>query len=357
MDANDRAGSDASISSTECEDSRPESRVHLLLIRFSALGDILMSVPVIDALARRYPDIRVTVVSRPFVGSVMQLLPSNVDFFGIDPRSVGLARLYRELAALRPTHVCDLHDVLRTKYLRLRFRLAGLPVTYIHKGRKARRAFLHAQVKTQQPTPFARYAEALGRLGFPVEIDPSQRFSLVDDPRPHTSDGPSRIGVAPFAAHPGKVYPLERMKQVVQQLSARGIQVFLFGAGEKERCIMEQWAEQFEGVQSMVGRMENMAAELHFMSRLDLMLTMDSGNMHLASLAGVRVISIWGATHPLAGFLGWGQRMDDVIQLPLPCRPCSTYGSRPCRFGDWRCLAGIEVRKVVDFIIAQECVQ
>ena len=326
---------------------------HLLLIRFSALGDILMSVPVIDALARRHPDVRITVVSRPFVGSVIQLLPSNVEFFGIDPRSVGLAQLYRELAALKPTHVCDLHDVLRTKYLRLRFRLAGLPVTRIHKGRKARRAFLRAQVKTQQPTPFARYAEALERLGFPVEIDPSQRFSLVDAPRPHTTDSSLRVGVAPFAAHPGKIYPLERMERVVRQLAARGVQVFLFGAGEKERNLMEAWAEKYEGVESMVGRMENMAAELHFMARLDLMLTMDSGNMHLASLAGVRVISIWGATHPLAGFLGWGQRMEDVIQLPLPCRPCSTYGSRPCRYGDLRCLTGIEVEQVVERVVAQ----
>ncbi len=326
---------------------------HLLLIRFSALGDILMSVPVIDALARRYPDVRITVVSRPFVGSVIQMLPSNVEFFGIEPRSVGLARLYRELAALKPTHICDLHDVLRTKYLRLRFRLAGLPVTHIRKGRKARRAFIRAQVKTQQPTPFARYVKALERLGFPVEINPTQPFSLLDRPYPSNSDGPLRIGVAPFAAHPGKVYPLERMERVVQQLAARGVQVFLFGAGEKERSLMEKWAEKYEGVQSMVGRMENMAAELHFMARLDLMLTMDSGNMHLASLAGVRVISIWGATHPLAGFLGWGQRMDDVIQLPLPCRPCSTYGSRPCRFGDWRCLTGIDVEQVVERIVTQ----
>ena len=326
---------------------------HLLLIRFSALGDILMTVPVIDALARRYPDVHITVVSRPYVGSVMQQLPTNVSFWGIDPHGISLSQLYHELAALKPTHVCDLHDVLRTKYLRLRFRLAGKPVTHIDKGRRARRAFLHAEVKTQQPTPFARYAEALARLGFPVETDPSQRFSLAGVSRSPAADGILRIGVAPFAAHPGKVYPLSRMERVVQLLSERGMQVFLFGAGEEERQLMEEWAERYEGVQSMVGRMENMAAELHFMARLDLMLTMDSGNMHLASLAGVRVLSIWGATHPLAGFLGWGQRMEDTIQLPLACRPCSTYGNRPCRYGDWRCLTGIEPDEIVRRIVGE----
>ena len=90
-----------------------------------------------------------------------------------------------------------------------------------------------------------------------------------------------------------------------------------------------------------------MAAELRFMTSLDAMLSMDSGNMHLASLAGVRVVSIWGATHPLGGFLGWGQREEDVVQLPLSCRPCSTYGNRPCKFGDWRCLTGIKEEDVV----------
>lgn len=330
-----------------------DADTHLLLIRFSALGDILMTVPVIDALAQCYPDVHITVVSRPYVGSVMQLLPANVDFVGIDPRDIGLGRLYRELAALKPTHVCDLHDVLRTKYLRLRFHLAGKPVSHIIKDRRARRAFLHAEVKTQQPTPFTRYAEALARLGFPVEINPSQRFSLAGVSHSPSSESVLRIGVAPFAAHEGKVYPLPRMERVVQLLSERGVQVFLFGAGERERQLMEEWAERYEGVQSMVGRMENMAAELHFMARLDLMLTMDSGNMHLASLAGVRVVSIWGATHPLAGFLGWGQRMEDVIQLPLPCRPCSTYGNHPCRFGDWRCLMGIEPGEVVRRVVAE----
>jgi ADP-heptose:LPS heptosyltransferase len=283
----------------------------------------------------------------------MQQLPTNVSFWGIDPHGISLSQLYHELAALKPTHVCDLHDVLRTKYLRLRFRLAGKPVTHIDKGRRARRAFLHAEVKTQQPTPFARYAEALARLGFPVETDPSQRFSLAGVSRSPAADGILRIGVAPFAAHPGKVYPLSRMERVVQLISERGVQVFLFGAGEEERQLMEEWAERYEGVQSMVGRMENMAAELHFMARLDLMLTMDSGNMHLASLAGVRVLSIWGATHPLAGFLGWGQRMEDTIQLPLACRPCSTYGNRPCRYGDWRCLTGIEPDEIVRRIVGE----
>lgn len=318
---------------------------HLLLIRFSALGDVLMTVPVIDALARQYPNMRITVVSAPFVGSIMNLLPANVSFLGIRPRNHSLWEIYQQIAKLKPTHVCDLHDVLRTKFLRVCFWMKGLPVTHIHKNRNARRAFIQAREKVQQPTSFEKYADALARLGFPVVIDWRKPFALVEGSKtPHERP---RIGIAPYAAHRGKVYPTERMERVVGMLSERGVDVFVFGAGEKEKQQAEEWAAKYKGVESMVGKLPDMAAELRFMTSLDAMLSMDSGNMHLASLAGVRVVSIWGATHPLGGFLGWGQREEDAIQLPLPCRPCSTYGNRPCKFGDWRCLTGIKEKDVV----------
>ena len=333
--------------------SSPASpETHLLLIRFSALGDILMTVPVIDALARQYPHVHITVVSRPFVGSIIRLLPENVSFFGINPHGLSVSHLYRELRVLSPTHVCDLHDVLRTKLLRWRFRLAGLPVDHIHKERRARRAFVAAGEKHPQKTAFRKYAEALGRMGFPVVIDETQPFRLIA-PIPHGKSDVPRIGIAPFAAHQGKIYPLDRMEQVVAMLSEREVQVYLFGAGATEKQQMEEWAARYQGVESVVGRLEDMAAELHLMASLDAMLTMDSGNMHLASLAGVRVVSIWGATHPLGGFLGWGQRMEDVVELDLPCRPCSIYGSRPCRFGDWHCLTGIKKEAIVERLLSR----
>ncbi|MDE6541614.1 MAG: glycosyl transferase family 1, partial [Muribaculaceae bacterium] len=74
---------------------------------------------------------------------------------------------------------------------------------------------------------------------------------------------------------------------------------------------------------------------------LDCMLTMDSGNMHLAAIAGTPTLSIWGATHPYCGFAAWRQSDADTIQLPVPCRPCSVFGNRPCRRRDLMCLDAI----------------
>ena len=81
-----------------------------------------------------------------------------------------------------------------------------------------------------------------------------------------------------------------------------------------------------------------MEAELALMSHLDVMVSMDSGNMHLASLINTPVVTIWGATHPLAGFMGWNQSEENAVQVDLPCRPCSVYGNKPCSRKDYACL-------------------
>ncbi len=353
---------------------------HLLIIRFSALGDVLMSVPVIDALARQYPDLRITVVSRPYVGSVMCLLPENVSFVGVNLKQyqglAGLKRLFAELKALQPTAVADFHNVLRTIYLRFLFKLNGIPTAYLNKDRRQRKKFIAAAVKTQQRTSFEGYQHVLAELGYSVQIDWHQPFSLFGNvsrlgmgtsaetnasAKSDTQFGTdskqeeafsakeNAIGVAPFAAHKGKIYPLDKMEQVVAQLS-QNTHIYLFGAGAEEKALMEEWERKYPNVESVVGRLADMGEELHLMSRLRLVLAMDSGNMHLASLAGVPVISIWGATHPLSGFLGWGQSMDNVIQEDLPCRPCSIYGNKPCRFGDYRCLTNIPPERIVGII-------
>ena len=339
-------------------------KAHLLIIRFSALGDILMSVPVIDALARQYPDIHITVVSRPYVGPVMRMLPANVSFVGVNLKQykglAGIWRLYKELKALQPTAVADFHHVLRTILLRVFFKWNGIRTAHLNKDRRQRKKFISAAVKTQQRTSFEGYQQVLADLGFPVKIDWHQPFSLFRNELPFVTDSQqggakvakeNAIGVAPFAAHKGKIYPLDKMEQVIAQLSQH-THIYLFGAGADEKALMEQWAQKYPNVESVVGRLADMGEELRLMSRLRVVLAMDSGNMHLASLAGVPVVSVWGATHPLGGFLAWGQSLDDAVQLNLPCRPCSIYGSKPCRYGDYRCLTTLSPDLLVEAVLS-----
>ncbi|MBQ7495590.1 MAG: glycosyltransferase family 9 protein [Bacteroidaceae bacterium] len=330
---------------------------HILVLRFSAMGDVLMTVPVIDAFARQHPDVRLTVCSRAWAKPVFALLPPNVNFVVADLKGEhsgwkGLNFLCRKLLAIQPTAMADLHDVLRTKWLRTRFKMAGITVQHIHKDRRARKAFIRASEKTLQRSVFEKYADVFRRLGYPDfqvqfrSLFPEGGADLTTTlPHFDASQRPERnwVAVAPFATYEGKIYPLPQMEQVVAQLAARGdVRIFLFGAGERERAVTEAWAARHPHTESMTGKLNGLAEEAALISHCRVMVAMDSANMHLASLVGVPVVSIWGATHPLGGFLGWGQQLDDAIQrTDLPCRPCSVFGNKPCQFGDYRCMTGI----------------
>ncbi|MBQ8607415.1 MAG: glycosyltransferase family 9 protein [Bacteroidaceae bacterium] len=330
--------------------------MNILLIRFSAFGDVAMTVPVVYSVARKYPQHHFTVLSRETMRPLFLQMPSNVSFYGAnlkqEHRGVkGIYRLFRELRSFRSFDVvADLHNVLRSQLLRTFFRLSGVGCAVIDKGKAGKRKLTRVKDKVlvQQPTSFKHYCDVLAALKLPVEIDFTSIFGnekgdfarivgVVGEKQPKEQ----WIGVAPFAAHKGKIYPLELMEQVVATLSERPhTRLFLFGAGEQEQAVIAEWCSKYAAVSSTKGlRMET---ELILMSHLDVMLSMDSANMHLASLVNLPVVSIWGATHPYCGFMGYGQHEENVVQIAeLSCRPCSVFGNRPCLRQDYACLFGI----------------
>ena len=127
--------------------------------------------------------------------------------------------------------------------------------------------------------------------------------------------------------------------------------IFLFGGGGAEQEVLEAWAAEFQACTSLAGKKYGFAAEMALMNHLDAMLSMDSGNMHLAAIAGTKVVSIWGATHPFAGFTPWRCEQQLLIQQPLDCRPCSVFGNAPCRKGNYECLRSIAPQRVADKVI------
>ena len=340
---------------------------HILVIRFSALGDVAMVVPVVWALANQYPDIRITVLSKGFARTLFEDLAPNVNFMEADLNTEyhgvrGLNALYRRLVAKQFTKVADLHNVLRSDYLRMRFNLGRYRVEHIDKHRRQRKKLISYKnkIKQQLPTSFENYAEVFERLGYPVDISkfrsifPEEGGNLNMLPAVF---GPKKsfeqwIGIAPFAAHEGKVYPPRLMEQVIFQLLQKypKSRLFLFGKGEQENKYFQLWCAQYHQCVNVSRHCETMYQDLILMSHLDVMLSMDSANMHLASLTNTPVVSVWGATHPMAGFLGYNQNKDNVIQLDLECRPCSIFGNKSCQRGDYACLQNIPPERIVERI-------
>lgn len=330
------------------------SHPHILFIRFSALGDVAMLVPIVHALATQHPEVRVTVLSRPFAKPLFENIAPNVGFMGADLKTQyngirGLNKLYRRIVAKKPTHIADCHGVLRTYYLRLRFNLGHFKVEHIDKHRKEKRALIATRKTSfnQLTTSFQNYADVVERLGFAITPDMRSIFGdmrgnlrLLPDIVSEKKTHQQWVGIAPFATHKGKIYPLDKMEQVVRILSEKhpNMRIFLFHGRGEEAALMAQWEQRYKNVSSASALLGGIGKELILMSHLNVMLSMDSSNMHLASLVACPVVSVWGATHRYAGFLGWNQRVEDCIELDLPCRPCSIYGNHPCLFKDYHCL-------------------
>ena len=326
----------------------------ILVIRFSALGDIAMSVPVIHDLAVQYPELDVTMLSREMARPLFEQMPKNVHFIAADLEGrhkglLGLCRLWREAHLSDFDYIADFHGVLRTWWLRTEGCLHRKKVAKINKGRKGKRALIREKNKVivQQATSFERYAKVLEQLSFPIK----PQFSKLDYSCFCEMQKPNDekwIGIAPFAKHEAKVYPLDKMEQVIKTLSERGnTTVFLFGGGIAENELIERLCANYDNVRSAKSQ-QGLKGELALMGQLDVMLSMDSANTHLASLVGTRVVSVWGGTHPYAGFLGWNQKTEDCVQLDLPCRPCSVYGNKPCLRGNYACMNGISPSQILE---------
>ena len=326
----------------------------ILVIRFSALGDIAMTVPVVHDMAVQYPNLDITMLSREMARPVFERMPKNVHFIAADLKGrhkglLGLCRLWRDAHLSDFDYIADFHDVLRTWWLRSEGGLRCKKVAKIDKGRKGKKALTRQKDKVfvQQATSFERYAKVLEHLGFPikpqfVKLD----YSAFCETQKATNE--TWVGIAPFAKHEAKVYPLGKMEAVIKTLSEReNTTVFLFGGGDEEKRQIAALCAQYPNVKPAQSQ-QGLKGELALMGQLDVMLSMDSANMHWASLVGTRVVSLWGGTHPYAGFLGWNQKLEDCIQLDLPCRPCSVYGNKPCFRGDYACMSGISPTQVVE---------
>lgn len=335
-----------------------------LVTRFSALGDVAMTLPLLYNVALSNPERRFLLLTRPLPARIFINAPENLEVLPVDLKNHGslgdMARLTMRLCRQYDIDsYADLHDVLRTKWMRLLMRLRGVRTRHIDKLRRRKRALTRRNGKDLVPlTPVHRlYADVFTHLGItrrrsfislfgPEGADPSLTAPIFGDTVPDFDEG-LHIAIAPFARHRGKIYPEHHIRKVIDTLAARpGVTLYLMG-GREETELLEKWRAGRGNIVNVAAAGAGFEAELALLSRCHLLLSMDSANMHLASLVGCPVVSIWGATHPYTGFYGRGQKPENAVQTALPCRPCSIYGNRPCLRGDYMCLEALPPETVI----------
>lgn len=330
----------------------------ILVIRSSAMGDVAMTAPVIQAALATYPNIRIIMLTRkfyaPFFGDIERFEIHDIQLGGTHKGVLGVYKLYKEIdRAHKIDFIIDLNDKLYSKLLRSFFAMSGIKSVHIDKGRREKKELTRCvnKVKSQLRTSIMRYVDTFRAANYPVDID--DRVLHKAKPRPIPKQIFAKetlwIGIAPFAQHSGKVLNIETTKRLIELLEATypTAKLFVFGGGESELKIATELDIQFKNCCSAVGKM-NLKEEMDLISNLDLMVSMDSSAMHISSLVGVKVVSIWGATHPFAGFLGMGQSLENVVQIDdLDCRPCSVYGHKACYRKDYACLRMITAEMIL----------
>jgi ADP-heptose:LPS heptosyltransferase len=318
---------------------------HIAVMRLSAMGDVAMTVPVLRAFVNQHPQVKITVISRPFFKPFFEGIP-NLSFFAFDEKErhkgfLGLLRLFQDLKGLNIDAFADLHNVLRSKIIRNLFALSGKKTASVDKGRAEKKALTQPENKLfqQLPTMFERHAKVFEQLGFTVDLSSRSVSTLFPEkavlsPEILTLIGTNHqklIGIAPFAQYDSKVYPLDLMQEVIDKLALETTNtILLFGGGIKEIELLNSFSANKENVIVVAGKIK-FQQELQLISNLDVMLSMDSGNAHIAAMLGVKVITLWGATHPYAGFLPFNQPLENALVSDrnlFPKLPTSVYGNK-----------------------------
>ena len=306
-----------------------------MIFRFSAMGDVAMLVPVLRCLYAQNTNLTVTLVTQkrfvPIFKEFTVLQIVTPDFANQHKGLKGLYRLYKELKQRKPHRIADIHKNLRTAVLRMLFTLSFIRIKAINKGYAERKRLIHPSKKTMKPlTPqHYRYVEVFSRLGFSIDLDqhefppkPALPKSIIDT---DLLADRKWIGIAPFAAHAGKVYPLDLMQKVVGYLQQEH-SVFLFGHGPKETDQINTWAKAYPHVVSQALELP-FSEQLDLIANLDIMLSMDSANGHLAANFNVPVVTLWGMTHPFLGYSPFGQNNHLLVDREsFPKTPTSAYG-------------------------------
>lgn len=331
----------------------------ILVMRFSALGDVVMTVPVVKSFLSANPRVEIIMLSDQRMADVYKGIDRLV-FVGADLKNKhkGLKGIYRLFQQLKKNYqfnqVADLHGVIRSHILRFLFRLNKKTTAVIDKGRFEKFALVRKENKIYRPLKHSteRYLEVFRQLGYKdvgkIDIG-SNGISNSNQDVPLTNKK-INIGFAPFAKHLPKMYPLDNFLEVIRYFDQEKYALFFFGGGPVEMAFIKEWEGKFKNAIAFDHQM-GLQDELLLMAKMQVMVTMDSANMHLASWARVPVVSIWGPTHPHAGFYGLGQDPQHAVQVSLACRPCSVFGNKECWRGDHACMHQIEPQTIIEKIL------
>lgn len=293
---------------------------NILVFRFSALGDVALTIPVFIQLGKVYPEITFHLVTQKRLAPLFETL-QNVQIIGVDFKGehngvIALQKLANQFNKQKFDAVVDLHDVLRSKYILANLSVRGNSTYTFTKGRKAKQQQLNVVNPKQLKHTCQRYLEAFSFLGKPLELDLDFDYKSsapIDEISYLIKPYQKAVGIAPFSQHESKEWLIGNWRALIEKLHAQNIATYVFAFGERENSIATTWTAAFPTC-NIINEAIPLQHQLTLIQHLSAMVSVDSGNMHLASLLGIPTISLWFATHPNIGFAPLNN--EDGIILP-----------------------------------------
>ena len=294
-----------------------------------------MTVPVIGLLRSKHPEIKITILTTDFFSALFSQVP-NINFIFFEPKHKTLSGLYslsKDINNLNPDYVLDLHNVLRTKLLRFFSALScnNIKANFIlDKGRKEKKELIKGVTFKQLKSMHQRYADVLCRLNIKLDLRNFKYYKKINISNKNYKFNTQNkiIGIAPFAGHVCKEYSLTKIIEIIAFLNDT-YEILIFGGPGDEAKKIKEICKTNKNTYN-ISTDYSLEEQMGIISNLDLMISMDSANGHIASLFGIHVLTIWGATHP---FTGYGPYMQPEINSitpdikSYPKLPVTIYGS------------------------------
>lgn len=329
--------------------------LRILCVRFSSIGDVLLTTPLVRALQRRHPDAELYFVTKRAMAPLVVENPHLTQVVELAPHE-RITDLARRLRALGPTHGLDLHGSLRSTALRW---LVPCQWSGYSKRKFARTTLISTKINIygKHVSVPERYFEAAQALDVEPDGGPPE-FFLAPAARAHMTHWLGELGldqkpfavIAPGAAHATKRWPIQHWQALTDRLQQLGYGVVAVG-GPDDRALSDALAQSGEAG----ARLINVTGELSLqetgacLARAAVVVSGDTGVMHMASGVGTRVVALFGPTVEPFGFFPYTNRAT-VLERDLSCRPCSAMGTERCPLGHHRCLEDILPDQVADAV-------
>lgn len=329
--------------------------MRFVVMRYSSLGDVALVNPVLDLLGYSWPEAEVYFATKPEYAPAVAGHPAVRRVLSYH----GFFRHLKEIRALDPAMVIDLHDTFRTWALTTLLSSGRKDLRVVHYDKEAvgRRLIVSKLRKTPSLHTVEKYLQPLTRMG---ALYPHDEIELIVHPargaagfakefleKRRTSVSQLVVGLAPGARWATKRWPPERFAELASRLvGKRDCLLYWFGSpGEAD--LITSLQDSMTGLPSQRG--VNLAANctleqsIALLGRCDVVVTNDSGIMHLAVGRGARVVALFGSTTPQLGFSPLGRGHVIVESTGLACRPCHVHGRRWCPKGHFRCMKDLTV--------------